>query len=106
RVARGSAVEGGAPDLEDARAEEPPPHRVLHEHPRGLARGDLEEVDDLGDDDRGGDGPHLVAQGPQARYEAVVRETQERPARDVTDAGGLEHDHARAAERVAQIDLP
>ena len=105
-VALQAGLELGIAHVEDALGERAAAHGVLHEDPRGLPSGDLEKVDDLGDDDRGGDGAHLLAQGLQARNEPFVREPQERAAGHVPDAGGFEHDHARAAERVAQIDLP
>jgi len=72
---------------------------------RRLAPRDLQEVDDLGHDQGGGEAAHLLAQRGQPRHVAVVREPQQRAAGHVADTRRLEHDHARAALGVAQVDL-
>ena len=50
--------------------------------------------------------PHLVAQRPAGPgTKRSCEEAQQRAAGHVADAGRLQHDHARAALRVAQVDL-
>src|SRR6516164_4569359 len=49
--------------------------------------------------------PHAVDQPAQAGQKAVVADAQQRAARDVADAGRLDHDRARAAARKALVPV-
>ncbi len=71
------------------------------------APADAQEVDDL--DEQAGLAArrlaHAVDQLAQARDEALVADAQERPGRDVADAGRLDHQHAGAAGGEARVPV-
>jgi len=48
---------------------------------------------------------HRVDDAPQPRHEAVVADAQQRPARHVADAGGLDDDRAGPASREARVPV-
>ena len=49
--------------------------------------------------------PHRLDQRPKPGDEAVIADAQQRPARHVADAGGLDHDRARPAAREALVPV-
>jgi len=99
------ALELGVAQREHGVGQRAAVHHRFHEHARRLARGDLEEVDDLRHHQRGAGRAHLVEERPEAGHEAVMAEPQQWTAGHVADAGGLQHDHPGSAHGVAEVDV-
>ena len=68
---------------------------------------DAQEIDQLDQQQRlaAAGLPHGLDHAAQARHEAVMPDAQQRPAGDITDPGGLDHDRARAPLGEARVPL-